>query len=163
MRTYLQKCDLQAILELSEKGVLDELEEKWMKPKVCPDDSELRAGGTAPQLNIMSFRGLYYMLFVFAALSLLWTAVEHVSLAAMSRSAPLHAANCLPCIHTFQGLLGRCTVSSSLQGTSEKETPQSQVLAMEASIHKAAQGTALILANTLRRYQPNTSLSRTDL
>ncbi|CAL5221907.1 g4176 [Coccomyxa viridis] len=75
-----------AILELSEKGVLDELEEKWMKPKVCPDDSDLKTGNTAPQLNIMSFRGLYYMLFVFAALSLLWTAVEHVGLAVMSRN-----------------------------------------------------------------------------
>ena len=56
-----------------------------MKPKVCPDDGDKEAGSKAPQLNIMSFRGLHYMLFVFAALSLLWTAVEHVSLAAMAR------------------------------------------------------------------------------
>ncbi len=109
MSAYLPKCVPQAILELSEKGVLDELEEKWMKPKVCPDDSDLKTGNTAPQLNIMSFRGLYYMLFVFAALSLLWTAVEHVGLAVMSRSAPPYAADSSSCIQYFQSFLRGCT------------------------------------------------------
>ena len=61
-----------------------------MKTTVCPrSDSDEKSGNTAPQLNITSFRGLYYMLFVFAALSLLWTGVEHIALALMARSAPL--------------------------------------------------------------------------
>ncbi len=79
-------CHMQAILELAELGVLDELKDKWMRSKLCEQEGFLKAADvTAPQLNTSSFRGLYYMLFIFAILSVLWTGLEHGMQAFLSR------------------------------------------------------------------------------
>ena len=83
---FLLLHHMQAILELAELGVLDDLEEKWMRAKLCAKQDSLKAADVKPpQLNIVSFRGLYYMLFIFTVLSVVWTGVEHAMLAFLSQ------------------------------------------------------------------------------